>query len=176
MTCIVGIEQDGSVYIGADSSTTSDYETRSTLVQKVFRKGNFIIGYTSSFRMGQILQYQVEFPIADIYDEEYMVKYFVESIRSKFKEYGYARIDNNEETGGCFLVGVQGHLYEIAADYQVNHYLDHIASVGAGSNYALGAMAALEFSGPNERILKALEVATKFSPYVCSPFKILEGN
>jgi ATP-dependent protease HslVU (ClpYQ) peptidase subunit len=173
MTCIIGLVENGKTYIGGDSASSSEGKIRTSLTKKVFQVGPFLIGYTSSFRMGQILQYQVDFPEAEVYDEKYMVTKFIEIVRLKFKELGYSRIDNNEEAGGNFLVCIPGKIYQIESDFQVNHYSDKFDAVGSGFTFALGAMEALDNLSPINRITKALEIASKFTSSVREPFTIL---
>ena len=174
MTCIIGLEQDGKVYVGADSaSATRSLDIRQTLVPKVFNNHNVIIGYTSSFRMGQLLQF-MKIPSYDKLDEKYMINKFIEAIRFEFKAKGYSKIDNNEETGGNFLVGIKDCLYEIASDFQVQRYADGVASCGCGEEYAYGAMRALEHLDPIDRITKSLEIASYYSGGVMAPFTVLK--
>ncbi|WP_245320978.1 hypothetical protein [Bradyrhizobium sp. NAS96.2] len=53
MTCIVGLVDKGQVFIGGDSAGVN--AERLALVvrndRKVFRNGDFVMGFTSSFRM-----------------------------------------------------------------------------------------------------------------------------
>ena len=174
MTCIIGLQEDGIAYIGADSASASSWETRSSAIQKVFRCGEYIIGYTTSFRMGQILQHNINYPVCDEPTEEFMVKEFVEIVRKGLKDFGYAHIESNEETSGQFIVGVKGRIFEIGSDYQVGHTLDGILSVGVGYPFALGAMKSLQFMYPIDRIMHALEVSEYFSGSVKSPFTVLK--
>ena len=60
MTCIIGLAENDRVYIGADSASAEGWTVRATGLSKVFRAGEFVIGYTDSFRMGQILEYHLE--------------------------------------------------------------------------------------------------------------------
>ena len=177
MTCIIGLVENGKVYIGGDSAGCADGEIRATKIAKVFRNGNFLIGYTTSFRMGQLLQYQLDVPgqVESIPDGAYMVCTFVEAVRKLFTDYGFARIDSNEESAGKFLVAYRGHLYCVESDYQVQENLDGFEVIGAGRSYALGALKVLETLelSPTERILKALQVSAYFSDSVMEPFKIL---
>jgi ATP-dependent protease HslVU (ClpYQ) peptidase subunit len=175
MTCIIGLAENNKVYLGGDSAAAGDWSLRVSNTKKVFRVGPFLIGYTTSFRMGQILQYQVDFPEAPIYDEKYMVTKFIEAVRLKFKELGYSMIQNNQESGGEFIVGVQGVIYTIEGDFQVNHYRDHFDAVGIGYPFALGAMRALENISPVDRIMKSLEITAQFAKGVLEPFTVLEG-
>lgn len=146
MTCIVGMSYEGKVYIGGDSMASDGYSKQATALRKVFRVGEFLIGYTSSFRMGQILQYHLEVRHQQDgeTDERYMVVAFIEGVRQCLKDKGYAKVDSNMESGGQFLVGYRGHIYEVASDFQVNHWTSGIAACGAGQDYALGAMFALD--------------------------------
>lgn len=180
MTCIVGIAQDGKVYMGADSMSSDGYDHRVTALRKIFRVGEFLIGYTSSFRMGQILQYHLEVRGQQDgeSDERYMVVAFVEAVRSSLKNKGYMRIDSNEETGGTFLVGYRGTLYTVYNDFQINHYQSGMAVCGAGEDYALATLVALHDWKPEDRIRRALEISVELSALVSPPFQIeiLEGR
>ncbi len=63
MTCIVGVVKDGVVYIGGDSAGVSGLRLIKRKDSKVFKRKGFIIGYTSSFRMGQLLRFKLDPPI-----------------------------------------------------------------------------------------------------------------
>ena len=171
MTCIVGLERDGVVYMGGDSAGASGWDITSQVLPKVFIVGEFIIGYTSSFRMGQLLQYHLSVkPREQMDDHAYMVTVFAEAVRSLLKEHGYSRVENNEETGGIFLVGYHGHLYKVTDEFSVLRNTDGYNSVGCGQSFALGSMRVLEKSDPLEAIRKALETAEHFSSGVRGPF------
>lgn len=188
MTCIVGIVgDDGIVYLGGDSAgaNVDTYSIINRKDPKVFNKGPYIIGYTSSFRMGQILMYNWKAPDNPIgmEDFEFMVSKFAESVRSCFKEFGYSICENNKEKAGEFLVGYRGQLYKVEADYQIAMTHDSFMSVGCGQELAIGAMHAIE---ETENILCeaslaiqtkleiALKAAAKFSAYVRGPFVIVK--
>jgi ATP-dependent protease HslVU (ClpYQ) peptidase subunit len=174
MTCIIGLRENGQVYMGADSCASNGWEGRVTTFPKMFRIGKFLIGSTGSVRMGQILQYHLEIPAQDSEtDHEYLVRVFVEAVRSALKGYGYAKIENNQEAGGSFLVGYRSNLYRFDGDFQINAFSDKMDAVGAGREYALGAMLALAELEPEERIKRSLEIASHFSSHVEKPFFVL---
>lgn len=172
MTCIVGFASEGKVYIGADSSAVAGWNVSSTALRKVYRVGEFLIAYAGSFRMGQIIQYHLTVPQQQdgITDERFMVTSFVEAVRTCLKDKGYTKVENNRESGACLLVGYKGILYQIDDDFQVNHFRDGLMSVGVGSEYALGAMAALDDLPPAKRIKKALKISSRFCGGVCGPY------
>jgi ATP-dependent protease HslVU (ClpYQ) peptidase subunit len=174
MTCIIGLEANGKVYIGADSCGADDWTSRSWDVQKVFCIKEFIIGYTDSFRMGQLLQYNlVVTPQNGTDDLTYLVTVVAEAVRQVFKTYGYARIENNQEQGGFFLVGYRGKLYEISSDFSVLH-ANEFSAIGSGYTVALGIMKALDNLSPKKRILQALEITGQFIGTVKPPYKVMK--
>lgn len=176
MTCIVGLAYGGKVYMGGDSAATDGWVVRPVQTPKVFEVGAFIIGYTTSFRMGEILQYHLEVQLQrEESDHEYMVCQFAEAVRIILKAHGFAKVENNVEQGGTFLVGYHGHLYSVDDDFQMTEMVDGYDACGCGREFALGAMKALEERAPEERIKKALEIAAYFSGAVMPPFYVLEG-
>ena len=176
MTCIVGLEHQDAVYIGADSAASAGWDIRETLMPKVFQRDAFLIGYTTSFRMGQLLWQHLE--VRARHDDEddvaYMICGFVEAVRECLKSHGYAKVDNNVEEGGRFLVGFGGQLFQVQADYSILRTADGFDAVGCGRSYALAAMKALSNMEPVERVRGALEIAAYFSNGVAGPFTVLK--
>lgn len=174
MTCVVGLVTSDRVYIGVDSAAISGWTRRATNLKKVFRRGPFLIGYTTSFRMGQLLEHQLDVPpqSEEQGDMAFMVSVFVESARRLLKERGFARIEANSESGGQFLVGYRGRLYSIESDFQVGEMSDGFDAIGSGAEVALGAMKALEGMKPTQRVRKALEIASHFNMGVGAPYHV----
>ncbi len=103
MTCIVGIEFDGKVFMGCDSASVNGWYNMSIETgPKVFHRGEFLIGFTSSWRMGQLLQYHLS--VREQGKKEtnhaYMILAFAETVRTLMKGHGYAKVENNKEEGG----------------------------------------------------------------------------
>jgi ATP-dependent protease HslVU (ClpYQ) peptidase subunit len=176
MTCIIGLEENGKAYIGADSAAAGGWEVLSTQIPKLFTVGKFTIGFTSSYRMGQILNYQVEFPDdTEISADHYMITHFVETARLRFRELGYSKIENNQEEGGQFVVGFRSRIYTVYPDFSINRFTEGVTACGCGREYALGVMAALKGQlQPAARIERALEIAAQFSQGVKPPFLVRE--
>jgi len=178
MTCIVGIAQSGNVYIGGDSAAVG--EGHSLVVRadrKVFRNGNFVMGFTSSFRMGQLLAFGFSPPAPrnGMDTMEYMVTDFIDAARVRMKVGGYARTKDSADEGGTFLVGYKGRLFHIACDFQVGESTHGFDACGAGDQLALGSLRSTrEWTNPRERIMEALSTAQAFSAVVRGPFFIEE--
>lgn len=175
MTCIIGLETEDGVMMGCDSAAVAGYDITVSRIQKVFKRGEFLIGYTTSFRMGQLLQYglEVEPQRDDQSDIEFLATTFIDAARDCLKKGGFTRVEDEQEEGGFFLLGYKGKLYIIQSDFQVNSSVDGYMAIGCGANYALGAMHATPdvFHGP--RIYDALETAGYFSNGVCPPYMIV---
>ncbi|GAB5505802.1 MAG: hypothetical protein Rhirs2KO_09650 [Rhizobiaceae bacterium] len=172
MTCIVGLVENGAVYIGGDSAGVSDSYLTVRADRKVFRNSDFIMGFTSSFRMGQLLHRAFSppqrHPDTDV--EKFMVTEFVDAVRQCLKDGGYAEKHNEAERGGTFLVGYQGRLFRIDSDYQVGEAADAFDAVGCGHAIAQGALYANPAGRPLDRLKIALEAAERFSSGVRGPF------
>ena len=174
MTCIVALEHNGKVWMGGDSAAVGGMDIQPVANPKVFRVDDFVIGYTSSFRMGQLLQYGLSIPTNDCDDDmRFLVTKFIPAVRTCFKDGGYTWIENSRESGGSFLLGYRGKLYLVANDFQVTRFLDGIASVGCGESYALGSLASSRITNPRKAITTALEVAARLSAGVCAPFHVI---
>lgn len=178
MTCIVGIETNDNVFIGADSASVSGGQIERTHLTKVFQRGDFLIGYTTSFRMGQLLQYSLDAPTQEVEDDlEYMATVFIDAVRECLKSGGFATVDSDQERGGFFLVGYKGKLYEVDDDYQVNRFRDGFSALGAGNEYAMGSLfTTVHVPDPVARVTAALQAAERFSASVCEPFVINNLN
>ena len=173
MTCIIGLVAEGTIYMGGDSMAAAGWESRVTKLPKVFKRDDFLIGYSTSFRMGQLLQHQLVIPpCGERSVMDYMVTAFVENVRGCLKDHGYTKIENSREEAGEFMVGYGGRLFEVCSDFQVNEYDDSFTAIGCGAPYALGAMKALDDFTPEARIRESLKIAARFSSGVQGPFRV----
>lgn len=144
MTCIVGIVNGSNVIIGGDRqglNSNSLYKSE-RIDNKVFKKGEFVFGFTTSYRFGQLVRYKLSIPsITEGQDVmEYMVVSVVDAIRRVLKDGGYIEVQNNVEWGWNILVGFRGRLFQIHSDFQVSEPKTRYDSVGSGREFALGAM------------------------------------
>jgi len=176
VTCIAGIVGRNNVWMGGDSAGVAGYSLSIRKDVKVFKINNrFLIGYTSSFRMGQLLRFNFDPPEQKkkTDDYEYLCTDFIEAVRERLKKGGYTKIKENQEVGGTFLVGYNGRLYEISNDFQVGERIDDFNSIGCGSAYALSSLyMTKDEKEPKKRILQALEAAGYFSAGVSRPFVV----
>lgn len=188
MTCIVGLETPTGVIIGGDSAGVAGWDLDVRADTKVFTRGPYAFGFTSSFRMGQLLRYapSVELdagpqfcPGVDGSDDDldrFMATTFVDAVRALLKAGGYAKRENEQEEGGTFLVGVAGRLYEVHSDYQVARSTAGFSACGCGAQIALGAMYAMigKRCHNDVKVRTALDAAERFSAGVRGPMHLVE--
>lgn len=174
MTCVVGIVKKEGVFLGADSGAFNEddltYNVRKD--EKIFQRGEMIIGFCSSFRMGQLLKYRLEIPKQpkNISDLEYMSTLFIDAVKTCFEQNDY---DDFKEEDCNFMVGYKGCLYVIMQDFQVAVHAEGYAAIGSGEAIAVGALYATRDESPEKSIEIALNAAENHSMAVKKPFKYI---
>lgn len=200
MSVAVGLVADGVVYMGADSAlTASDGSTTRILHEpKIFRLGPMVISFVGSVRVGQIVRFQVtvpkQKPRTDVL--KFMVRDFVEAVRTKLDDLGAAgTIDGDDKDGPGghhtasmtqLLVGYAGRLFEITPDFFVSEALNGMEAIGSGGDAAIGALYAQHcflremkrrkapvVYSPRTRVMDALEAAHRATANVAPPFRII---
>ena len=170
MTCIVGIKHNGKVYIGGDSQGSTYHSKVIRADQKVFVRDDMIFGFTSSYRMGQILRYSFVIPKRlheDNDDMKYLVDKFIPALIKCYDEGGYLTKVQNASVGGTFLLGYKNKLYKIENDFQVGESVDDYDACGSGEDFALGSLFSTKtITDPEERIKLAIDAASSYSPGV----------
>jgi len=179
MTCIVGVQTPTGVIIGGDSGGLSGYVLMHRADPKVFINGDYLIGFTSSFRMGQLLRYADLPKVLDRKGDDldrFMTTEFVDAVRKVLKDGGFAKKDSEQEEGGVFLIGVSGRLFRLESDYQIGWSTDGYEACGSGQHVAFGALHATRRSAPMRRVQRALEAAEHHNAGVHGPFTILGAS
>lgn len=178
MTCIVGIAHEGRVWMGGDSAGVDGMALEVRADKKVFRNGPFVIGFTSSFRMGNLLQYALTPPRRHTADDVYkfLVTDFVDAVRSCLKAGGYATAKDGGEVGGAFLVGYEGRLFSVQEDYQVAETSTGFDACGSGGQIARGSLFSTIGQPPEDRIKIALAAAEQYNAGVRSPFVVISDR
>lgn len=189
MTCIVGYAKGGVVTLGADSADSDGFTYRTESYGKLFtliytRAGEgvgtglkMVLGFTTSWRMGQLLT-TMRLPVfSSGRPVKYMIEEFIPTVRKVLKEGGFAEIENNRETGGTFLVGFEGHLFTVWDTYQINEA--EYAAVGSGTYHAEAGMFVAKGYGEADtyKILRqGLLAAEHHVATVGAPFTFLDTD
>jgi hypothetical protein len=162
--------------MGADSVGVAGYSATIRADKKLFRNGEFLMGFTSSFRMGQLLRYRFKPPTIEVGQEidAYMATAFIDGVRQCLKDGGFAQVVNGVERGGCFLVGFKGRLFQVDSDFQVGEPADGYDACGAGAEIVLGSLySSRKETNCPKRLTLALSAAAHHSAAVRGPFLVM---
>lgn len=186
MTCIVAVREGGDVWMGGDSAGVAGYSLTVRADAKVFRRERrgdpWLFGFTTSFRMGQLIRHRLDLPEGPDPDDDgddavdrFLCTTFVDSLRTCLKDGGWLGRDDGRDDGGTFLVGYRGRVFNVADDFQVGEAVLPYDAVGCGDEYALGALHATVHAGlaPEARVRGALAAAEHLSAGVARPFRVL---
>ena len=195
MTCIVACVHDDAVWMGGDS-VGSDAYAYDRADKKVFRNGDYIIGFSGSYRLGQIAKITTfpEFPKNFLQKIEAPKNLPKKSASKKIApkilpqenlpvkredvELWFiadfvpvlreALIEEGKDEQFDFLVGVDRWLVCIESDYQVGMYKSMHMAIGSGALLALGALSVLDDigAGPEEKIIRSISVAGNYDKAV----------
>lgn len=180
MTVIVGLEYDEGVLIAADTQGSNGHIGLERDDTKTFTAHGISYGFTSSYRMGQILKYHTEEVLSPLRETDlfgYVVSCLVPMYRRVLGEHGFKKNNSGEETGGTFLIGIDGKLFSIEDDFQVEHTVSGYNAVGCGYQLALGSMHSTEnLMSPHDRVTFAVQAAIKFSTGCGGSITVLDNK
>jgi len=171
MTLITAINENGNIHMCGDSIGSNGYTKLQMKHPKVFKNGELLIGYTTSFRMGQLLEHTLTPP--KHYDDEtntyYIINKLVPAIIKLFKEHQFLTKRDEEIIGGNFIIGYKGELWEIQNDFAALQTNQNYTAVGAGEAYAMGALATTTHMKPVERLQAVHKAVEEHCAMVAGP-------
>ena len=96
------------------------------------------------------------------------------AVRCAFRDNGWVYTDCGRESGGVFLVGIGGRLFEAQDEFSFLEPSHGYAAIGTGGQVAMGALFATADCGfaPIAQMRAALLAAQEFTPSVREPFVI----
>jgi 20S proteasome alpha/beta subunit len=164
VTCIVGIAQEDTVYIGGDRGASDGSSIASLDTPKVYIRDEWIFGYAGSIGIGQIMQI-IDIPILKPDDDPFLVLRMdmVDAFKSMLEHNGISITEDNDTD---ILIGCRGRLFEFSpADWSVAEIKE--TAIGSGGNFALGSLhttSQFPSASPIYRIEQALNAAITYSP------------
>lgn len=168
MTCIVGmIDKSGKGHMASDSLGSNGHNKGTYKNKKIFKKGEMLIGYTSSYRMGQLLEHSLTLPgrKVDQTIENYIYVDFVEAVRKLMKEHGYLKIDSNKESIGQFPILTEGRIFLMQDDLSLLEAEDNFDACGSGEDFATATVDILLKHSkltPKQILTEAVQTASKY--------------
>lgn len=169
MTCIAALADGDNVYMAGDRGMGDGEIILSTNTRKICIRGKYILGFSGSMGIGQLIKYvDLPDPKGDL--DMILRLELVKNLRDTIDAFGIPYTENNETD---FLVGVRGRLFEInTSDWQVAEYSQ--TAIGSGGEIALGSLHTTRtWKSPEKRLRYALDAAIDLSPGCVGPVDIL---
>lgn len=178
VTCIAGIAENGMVYLGGDSaSSTPDGESFLPRRPKVFLLGEIVIGVAGSGRVNSLIRHKLSAPpINDADPERYLAVDFVDALKAMLKEDG--RKDEELMEDSFLMVGLRGRLFVIDSTFQVLEMACGYDANGSAGEIARGSLHTTNLLGlsPLERLRLALDAARAHNAFVRKPFIFVQTD
>lgn len=147
MTCCIAYKTDKTLYFIADTAgTDEDHVQEIRKDPKVFIRDNILFGTAGSFRMRDVLMYNLKIPSLTKSDKSnidlYVKKKLISAIRKVFIDEGVCiKTDESDQTcPGDILIGIKNKIYKVESDFQVGETAFSYNAIGSGSREALGAL------------------------------------
>jgi ATP-dependent protease HslVU (ClpYQ) peptidase subunit len=176
MTCIVGLEHQGSAYLGSDSFVGNSNFADSCSGPKLHYVGMILFGHAGSVRRSDVLMDRMRISSGPKRpSERWVSKHIIPEMVRVLKEHDVAFRETNappDDNGGS-IVAICGHVYEIGCNMGVTRSRYGYAAIGSGYMAALGSLASTLGKLPHVRIRLALEAAERHTPTVRRPWKIM---
>lgn len=187
MTCIVGMEHGGRVYMAGDRGySAGDEASFTSTVPKVYSRkigsysrpelGSILMAAAGTTRCSQILRFADLPPYSGEGILEYLSGLFMDEVR-KALEKGVGTLPLEEgipSTRLEILVGFRGELWEVGPCGAVTRCVSGYSALGSGAMYALGAMhASRRMKNAKARLKGAVAAAIQFSPRCKGPIDCL---
>lgn len=182
MTTIAAVQGPTWVVIGADSQV-SEENRKYRLPErfsKLVEKGPYLIGVAGDLRAVNILKHNFTPPAPKKMDiehlDKFMVSRFIPKLKLCFENNFYGK---DGEHGSLLIVAIRGVVYEIGSDYDCIRDERGLYSIGSGSDFAIGALAALDSQKnrtlgiAREMVSDALDVASLYDSGTSAPVTIV---
>ena len=177
MSVIVAIKENGVVYMGADSQTTTGRRKRNGLNETAFKITRLENGMLVGF-CGRVAAKQAILSMEDVFvldkegglDKKYIVKEIVPKLVDKMQLIG------DEDSGAldvCILLAYKDKLYRITSGLDVVK-LTECGRSGAGADFTNWYLFGEKNLPVRERILKALVASAKRTESVGGPYVLID--
>jgi len=176
LTCIVGVIEDGEVWLGADGRSTAGDSVTSCINRKMARVGPLLIGVSGMPRVQQIIAHDFKCPEYSGGDVmAYLCREVVPAIRERLTARDAIfedKDDGCQNFGSHFLIACQGQLFMMDGNSAVYESQRSIECIGSGADVAFGYLLGNTRDEPEQRIKGALRAASEVLNSCGPPFYV----
>jgi len=176
MTCIIGLIDNDTVFMGGDRCECNGWSQRTLAHPKVFKLNNeFLIGISGKARAVSLLRFGFKPPRQKEKqgDYEFISTDFTEAVRKRLKDGGITEIkDNKEKVNAAILIAYKGNLYKMDNVFYIKLVGSNYEATGVSEDCAMGSLYSSREKDPQKKILLALKASEYFHMGVRGPFDI----
>lgn len=190
MTCIVAVKDalTRTVVMGGDSRRNMNGGLTVQLpvdAAKVFEFSGFVVGHTGMSRIRNLtsrlrLRFGAQGPQPEFNLEDTLLEVVIPGLKDIAKRSGLLQEKDGISTlGGQIIIAFGDQICVILDDFSVTPISGNFWAIGSGERLALGSLATTEglvfpetLMSAEDRVLKALQVASAFDSSVAPPFVI----
>jgi ATP-dependent protease HslVU (ClpYQ) peptidase subunit len=172
VTCIAVLRTDDKTYMAGDRGASDDDVIMSLSTSKIWRVGEYLIGYAGTMD-GERIRHNFNPPPPDAKDlDKFMQTRFIKSLRAFYNEWW---VDTSKDSDFGMIICVKDRVYEHSAtDMSLSTFTSDYLAMGSGASYALGYLHATEkVKDGRKRVMGAVGSAIKFSPTCIGPIDVL---
>ena len=180
MTVIVGVEERGLVWLGADSCASNETTSQLLAESKIWRSGAYVVGVSGSSRAAEVIRYFAKLPAPPSRGvRRHIVVEVVPIIQKAMRktkaiksagDWDRGGPTGGEAHGGDILIAVGSHLFSVDQEFSVSRVRDGYNAIGSGADVANGALFATRGMPAKKRIALALTAAAHHACGVRGPF------
>jgi ATP-dependent protease HslVU (ClpYQ) peptidase subunit len=180
MSCVVGLIEDGIVYLAGDSQATGGCHKVTCRDPKVFRLEAMVVGATGDPHVAQLVRYGLKLPAYDqAHDDDpfaYLVTTFVPGLHRLVRDQGVPE-PKGDGVDWSLLIGLAGRLFAVDSGLAVEEAHARFNAIGCGAVAATAAFHALRPFPltPRQRLTGALDSVAKVDVHVSGPFAFVES-
>jgi ATP-dependent protease HslVU (ClpYQ) peptidase subunit len=158
--------------MGADSQVTDGNRKNNHIkMEKISKKNGYLIAGSGDSQPCDVLQHIFIPPVPTTKEKEdmyhFMITKFVPLMRDCLEENGYKNDKEDKDSGFNMIIAYNGEVFDIGDYFSVVLNQDGIYGVGAGSQFAIGAL----YAGAS--VTEALEIAANNDVYTSGPFQVI---
>ena len=132
MTCVLALKYiDGKIVLATNKRGSNGSAKRTYTKPKIFKNGDFYIGYTTSFYMGRLLQHIWIPPEKkpNQLDDEYLFRDVIKSLHRMFENNDF---DFGAKGDGIFILVYKDRIFKVFSNMSFLE-VDTFVSIGCGS-------------------------------------------
>lgn len=147
MTCIIGYKYNDKVIMASDTEVSDDSSKNKDDIAKIFVNNGIIFGVAGDVVVNNELRWNFEpkYPSKACSDDEFICKYLRNQLKSFFKGCDNC-FNKDDEFVGQLLICYNNQMWTISSDFAITKVKGNYTAIGSGSDYALGALYALQNS------------------------------